>query len=170
MYSIKVDEDIFAILQKHARPLLDSPNSTLRRLLGVDPPLSLANTSPTASAAASADDDLEKLLHDVTARTRSKAPKADLKELSAAGLLHEGQTLFLVDYQGKRAQNCQATISGNYLRYNGQLHSMSSLAEARLKAAGFRSNSVRGPAHWVTDQDVSIRTLWDQLLEKRVNA
>jgi hypothetical protein len=34
--SIEIDDDIFALLQEHAEPLIDTPGSVLRRLLGLD--------------------------------------------------------------------------------------------------------------------------------------
>lgn len=34
--SIEIDDDIFALLQEHAEPLIDTPASVLRRLLGLD--------------------------------------------------------------------------------------------------------------------------------------
>jgi hypothetical protein len=37
MQKIEVDSDIFALLRKHAEPFSDTPNSVLRRLLGIDP-------------------------------------------------------------------------------------------------------------------------------------
>lgn len=37
MKEIEIDEDVFQLLEEHARPFTDSPNSVLRRLLGLDP-------------------------------------------------------------------------------------------------------------------------------------
>jgi hypothetical protein len=34
--SIDVDEDVFELLKQHAEPLVDTPNTVLRRLLGID--------------------------------------------------------------------------------------------------------------------------------------
>lgn len=36
MPTVYVDNDVFAELQKNAKPLVDNPNSVLRRLLGLD--------------------------------------------------------------------------------------------------------------------------------------
>jgi len=33
MISIEIDDDVFAYLQEHARPFVDTPSSTLRRLI-----------------------------------------------------------------------------------------------------------------------------------------
>lgn len=37
MPTIRVDEEVFRALQSQAQPLVDTPNSVLRRLLGLDP-------------------------------------------------------------------------------------------------------------------------------------
>jgi hypothetical protein len=158
MPTIKIDDDVFAFLQSHARPFVDSPNSTLRRLLKID--------SPPKDA----DNELDALLSEAVASARTKAPKTDLKELIRAGLVREGEPLFLVDYQGKRVPGKQATVHGSLLAYNGQFFSMSSLAEDLLKEIGFRSNSVRGPAHWANAAGTPMQTLWAQLLTARSNA
>lgn len=34
--TVRIDEDVWDLLSKHAKPLVDSPNSVLRRLLGLD--------------------------------------------------------------------------------------------------------------------------------------
>ena len=35
-HSIRVDDEIYTLIRKHARPLADTPNSVLRRLLRLD--------------------------------------------------------------------------------------------------------------------------------------
>jgi hypothetical protein len=164
MESIKVDNDVFSHLQKHARPFVDTPNSTLRRLLGIDS--DTTSSKPTTSLS-EADTDLDDLYAEVieAARGRSKAPKADLKLLVKSGLLKNDEKLCLVDYQGNKVQQCNAVISGGDLIYNGQRYSMSNLAQELLAKLGFKSNSVRGPAHWVTDEGKSIKVLWQQHLD-----
>jgi hypothetical protein len=113
-------------------------------------------------------DELEQLLDEaLAARPRLKAPKADLRELVQAGLLRNGEELYLIDYQGARVQQCKATVSGGFLQFKGQHYSMSDLARDLLKKVGFRSDSVRGPAHWANAKGVSVRDLWQQLLDKR---
>ncbi|MEU9412086.1 hypothetical protein AB0E08_41220 [Streptomyces sp. NPDC048281] len=49
--TIRVDDEVFAKLQGLAEPLVDTPNSTLRRLLGLDEPAS--GTSGGGSSALS---------------------------------------------------------------------------------------------------------------------
>lgn len=164
MESIKIDNDVFAFLQKHARPFVDTPNSTLRRLLGIDGAASKSKkVSPTVDA------ELDELLAEslATTRGRSKAPKADLEVLAQRALLRNGQKLYLVDYQGNRVQKLSpAVVSGSYVIYNDQRYSMSNLAQELLAKVGFKSNSVRGPAHWVTDDGKSIKDLWQQHLDQ----
>ena len=54
MKEIEVDEDVFQLLGEHARPFTDSPNTVLRRLLGLDhgeaqPPMRRAAPSTRAT-------------------------------------------------------------------------------------------------------------------------
>ena len=166
MESIKVDNDVFAHLQKNARPFVDTPNSTLRRLLGID---SATAATKTEKSSPTDDAELEELLAEGLAatRSRSKAPKADLEVLVKTTLLRNGQQLYLVDYQGNRVQKLSpAVISGGDVIYNNQRYSMSNLAQELLAKVGFKSNSVRGPAHWVTDDGKTIKDLWQQYLDQ----
>lgn len=165
MESIKIDNDVFAHLQKHARPFVDTPNSTLRRLLGID--VVVSTTSPKKPTPA-VDLELDELLAEslAAASSRSKAPKADLEVLVKNGSLQNGQKLYLVDYQDNRVKKLFAVISGGDLIYNDQRYSMSNLAQELLASVGFKSNSVRGPAHWVTDDGKSIKQLWQQHLDQ----
>jgi hypothetical protein len=157
--SIQVDAEVFAVLQKNAKPFLDTPNTTLRRLLGVD------REAPSGKAS-SADEELEALLEDSLASQRTKAPKANLKTLIRAGYLREGERLHLVDYQGKRVPNCEAMVSGASLTFKGQSYTMSNLAQELLVKVGFKSTSVRGPSHWVTSKNLSVTALWQQFQEQ----
>lgn len=160
---IEIDTDVFAFLQKNARPFIDTPNSTLRRLLGLDSArVQHQKKSPSVS-----DPELEVLLAESLAITaaRSKAPKADLQLLVQKGFLQNGQMLYLIDYQGNRVQKISASLSGADLIYNGQRYSMSNLAQQLLGQAGFKSNSVRGPAHWGTDDGKTVKDLWQQYLD-----
>ena len=159
MPTIQIDDEIFGLLQKNAKPFVDSPNSTLRRMLGLR--VNGAAVKPTE-----APDDLEELLKEAMAGRRTKAPKADLKALIQAGLLRNGERLCLVDYQGKRVTQYEAVVSGAHLEFKGQHYTMSNLAQDLLKKIGFKSDSVRGPSHWVTAKNVSIRDLWQQLMDK----
>lgn len=165
MQTIEIDTDVFAFLQKNARPFVDTPNSTLRRLLGLDG----AKVQPQKKSASGSDPELEALLAEslAIAASRSKAPKADLQLLAQKGLLRNGQKLYLIDYQGNRVQKISASLSGADLIYNGQRYSMSNLAQQLLGKAGFKSNSVRGPAHWGTDDGKTVKDLWQQYLDSQ---
>jgi len=155
---IKVDPEVFGYLQKHAIPFVDTPNTTLRRLLGIDqvsaPPVAEKQELP----------ELDELLAESMRlhRLRAKAPKADLARLAAGGLVQNGERLFLIDYQGNKHSEYSASISGGSLEYKGKSYSMSSLAQELLAQLGFRSNSVRGPAHWANAHGTTIKELWEQ--------
>ena len=163
METIEIDSDVFAHLQKHARPFVDTPNSTLRRLLGIDTSAAQAKKKSSHPP----DAELEALLAEslAAAAKRSKAPKADLQLLVQKGFLRNGQKLYVIDYQNNRVQKGSATISGGDLIYNGQRYSMSNLAQELLGQVGFKSNAVRGPAHWVTEGGKSIKDLWQQYMD-----
>lgn len=160
MPAIQIDDEVFGLLQKNAKPFVDSPNSTLRRMLGLPMRAPVSNASQVP-------DELDQLLEQAMAERRTKAPKADLKALVRAGLLHDGERLYLVDYQGKRIAPHEAVISGAYLEFKGQHYTMSNLAQELLKKVGFKSDSVRGPSHWVTAKNVSVKDLWQQLMDKQ---
>jgi len=158
--TIQIDDEIFGLLQKNAKPFVDSPNSTLRRMLGL-------RVNGVAAKVAEVPDELERLLRSAMDGRRTKAPKADLKALIQAGLLRNGERLYLVDYQGKRVPQYEAVISGALLEFKGQHYTMSNLGQELLKKIGFKSHSVRGPSHWVTAKNISIKDLWQQLIDKQ---
>lgn len=153
MQSIQIDDDVFAFLQKNAIPFVDTPNATLRRLLGIEKLV-----------------DLDQLLKESVENfenRRTRAPNANLKALVSAGFLKDGERLFLVDYQDQKIGGCEATVSGSSLVCKGQIASMSKLAQEHLKKVGFESESVRGPAHWINAKGVSVGKLWQQLKEQQ---
>lgn len=162
MQTIEIDTDVFTYLQKHARPFVDTPNSTLRRLLGID-------FSAAQKVMSHPDAEQGILLADGLAAgtSRAKAPKADLQLLVQKGYLRNSQKLYFIDYQGNRIQKISAVVSGAYLFHNGQRYSMSNLAQQLLGQAGFKSNSVRGPAHWITDEGKTIKDLWQEYLDSQ---
>lgn len=162
MQTIEIDTDVFAYLQLNARPFVDTPNSTLRRLLGLDNSKAIVQKK----AREASNSDLDALLAESLSivASRGKAPKADLQLLAQMGILRNGQKLYLIDYQGNRVQKISVSVSGADLIYNGQRYSMSNLAQQLLAQAGFKSNSVRGPAHWVTDDGKTIKDIWQQHL------
>lgn len=165
MVTIKIDSDVFAFLEKHAKPFVDTPNSTLRRLLGID--RDITSVKPR-SLTRTLEEELDGLRakSKVLTHNRSKAPKTNLESLARAGLIRNGEKLYLIDYKGNRVQKVQAVVSGNHLIYNGRPYSMTGIAKGELAKLGFRSKDVRGPAHWVTVRGKSVKDLWQQYLDK----
>ena len=162
MPSIQIDDEVFAVLQKNAKPFVDSPNTTLRRLLKIEPSL-----SPVPARESAVDDELEQLLQRAMEGRRSRAPKADLRALVRAGLVREGERLFLIDYQGQRVPQQEATVSDGMLTFKGRRYTMSNLAQDLLRKAGFKSSAVRGPSHWANGKGATVTALWQQSLEKQ---
>ena len=151
MYKIEVDESVYKFLERKVQGFGDTPNVVLRRLLGIgtlvsQPPKPVETKLPQKGK-------------------RSKAPKANFRDLVRVGSLSEGQVLYLHDYRGSKINGVQAHIQGNDLEYKGQLHSMSALARDQMKIQGYDNDSYRGPEHWFTAQGRSIKDLWDEYLK-----
>ena len=53
------------------------------------------------------------------------------------------------------------------LEFQELLISPSGLVETLLAEAGFRSDAVRGPMHWVTESGDTLAALWAKELSKR---
>ena len=152
MTKIQIDDEVFAHLQANAVPLVDTPNATIRRLLGMD-------RQPEGLPSASGD-----------APTRSRQPgrkqvSASLPTLVGTGALEQGETLRLVNYRGEAVPGSDAVIRGSELVWNGQPYSMSRLARILLTRQGYVSTDVRGPRHWVTAAGTSVLALWEEYLE-----
>jgi len=157
MPTLELDTDVVEAVKDRALPWVDrSPSDTLRRLLRIEPAANSSQRQP-ASAAATHEAPL------LPERPNGRAPKADLRQLIAAGFLSEGETLKLKDYSGNIIAGVQAEArASNKLIWNGRLYSMSKLAAAQLKKAGYSGHSVRGPAHWVTANGDSVLELWNR--------
>lgn len=145
MRRVEIDDDVYNYLQSQAIPFEETPNLTLRRLLGLG--RGLPPQTPKVALPA-----------------RGKERKADLTELVRAGLLVEAEELACHDYTGNALPDATARVSGDGLLFRGRHHSMSSLARELLRANGFSSSSVRGPSHWRTQSGVSVRELWERHL------
>ncbi len=159
MMSIQIDSEVFAYLQQHSKPLVDTPNTTLRRLLKLD----INQIHRESQSSTNHNDVLDDLLAEslrLYSEKPKKAPKADLNVLVKAGLLQNGQKLYFVDYKSNRVNNLYSTVSNNRLLFNEHSYSMSDLARELLKKIGFSSESVRGPTHWVTESGLTISDLW----------
>ena len=154
MRNIEIDDEVFGYLQSKAIPFVETPNLTLRRLFSLnDKSTRVENHSSQI------------VQEQRKGRLRKKQPKTDLSKLVQVGLLQEGQTLCLIDYQGKKIPGYDTTVSGNKLLWNNELFSMSELAKECLKKEGFSSESVRGPAHWLNADGISVKELWKQYLK-----
>ncbi|MBN9133889.1 MAG: hypothetical protein J0H48_11075 [Nitrosospira multiformis] len=182
MQFIEVDNDVFAYLQKHAQPFIDTPSSTLRRLLGIDsinPQIATTHKEFVEDSDSQIKQKLtefsdangisgkfkESLTESSRIAWRLKKPKTDLSKLIQANFLRDGQKLYLVDYQGNRVRQFSATLSVNSLIYNNRKYSMSNLAQKLLTEVGFQSSSVCGTARWVTEEGKAIQDLWKRYLE-----
>ncbi len=152
MKTIEIDDEVFAYLQSNAIPYLETPNLTLRRLFKLNGK-ALSGVISKGQTPQSKD-------------IRERQPKADLQTLIKSDILREGQTLFLHDYQGRGIEGYEAIVSGKSLLWNGEMFSMSDLAKICLNKEGFRSNSVRGPAHWYNSDGISVKKLWNHFLNK----
>ena len=148
MRKIEIDDEVFGYLQSKAVPFVETPNLTLRRLFNLNGKSAKSDKTPSQIVQA------ERI-----GQIRKKQPKTDLSKLIQVGLLREGQTLYLLDYQGKRIPGYDATISGKNLLWNNELFSMSELAKECLKKEGFSSESVRGPAHWSNADGISVKAV-----------
>ena len=146
MRIVEIDDEVFAYLQGKAVAFLEQPNDTLRRVLGIEPALVNPIERPGIGG-------------------RLKRQKVDLRSLRDAGLLSEGQQLFLHDYKGRRLDGFVAEVRANNLMWNGRRYSMSRLACELLGQHGYSSDSVRGPAHWFTGEGISMLKLWNRLNE-----
>ncbi|MGD8562172.1 MAG: hypothetical protein PVG03_06540 [Desulfarculaceae bacterium] len=150
MKTIQIDDEVWAFLSSQAVPFVEKePNQTLRRLLGLDSPKDITSSKNLT-----------------TVPIRRKQQRTNLLLMTKSGQLEQGQKVFLCDYRNNVLRKYQATIFGQRLKFEGRLYSMSELARILLKKEGYASNSVRGPAHWCTEDGVSIRQLWDQYLNK----
>jgi hypothetical protein len=143
MVSIEIDDELYAYLSKQAIAFVDkTPNDVLKRLLKI-------HKTPVQTPKSS------------NSLIRKKSPKTNISYLMNAGLLVDGQNLFLSDYQGNRIKNISAKVNNGLLHYNGKGYSMSDLARILLKNNGFQSDSVRGPLFWYTESGKSVKELWD---------
>jgi hypothetical protein len=155
MKTIEIDDELYSYLVEQAIPYEDkTPNDTIRRLFRCvkEPGLSRIKPSP------------QRMSHKVGG---GKAPKVRLSVLVDAGILEEGQILHLRDYSKRRKiPNSKATIHREGLLKDGVSYSMSKLAKELFQKEGFTTPSVQGPVYWYTDDNVSIKNIWDEYLEK----
>lgn len=159
MHLIRVDDEVYALLERSARPFVDTPNATLRRLLGLGQPASDASLTESSREP----DEFDAILDEATfgtRRPRARAERVDLAALVRSGAMREGEKLRLVDFAGRKVPGVEARLEGSRLRHGGRSHSMSALARQLLGAEGYRSEAVRGPAHWVNARGESVLAVW----------
>ncbi|MET9555266.1 hypothetical protein [Streptomyces sp. NPDC006645] len=94
--TIRIDDEVFAALQGYAEPLVDTPNSILRKVLGVGGP------------AATVEDD----------QGEEGFPQSGLAPQLAAGKLHVGQRLVWKRRNLQREHVAEVLANGN-LRVEG---------------------------------------------------
>lgn len=165
MPTIELESDVIEAVKARAIAWVDrTPSDTLRRLLGLAdlgqaPPV--RSHHPTAGTAPGGQAD-----------EPGRARKADLGALITAGLLQNGQTVYLRNYSGEIVPGVEAQISSpNKLVFNRRRYSMSNLAAEQLqKTGGYAAQAVRGPAHWVTEEGQSILDLWREYSRQRRQA
>lgn len=146
MVNIEIDEEVYSFLTHQAIAFVEkTPNDVLKRLLNVNKPA----VEPKNNSGVS---------------RRRKKPKTNLSDLVSAGFLVNGQELFLHDYHGKKIEGNEAKLLNGFLEFNSKSYSMSDLAQILLKENGFKSDSVRGPLFWYTENGKSIKELWDVFL------
>lgn len=156
---LRVDDEVFAALEKRARPFIDTPNSTLRRVLRLDPLPPTGDRAEAGDAASEADAFLDEAIFGARG-TRRRAAKVDLDVLVRQRALREGERLRLVDFRGERVGRREAVVDSGRLRFAGKLYSMSALARRWLTEAGYASGAVRGPAHWMNAKGRTVLELW----------
>jgi hypothetical protein len=166
MRKFPVDDDLVTMIWEMAKPQPFEDltfSDALRRVLSV------ADDSLTAAKAAPSTD-TNALLANLAAmppHARTRAPKADLRELVRLGILKDGQELIFFDYKGHPQSKHRAKVAGADLTYKGTRHSMSGLSSLLLKQDGYIAEAVRGPDHWGTVEGKRIRELWEDVLAQR---
>lgn len=177
MKSFPVDDEVVAAVWRKANPKPFENltfNAALRDILGLPGSRSneLAPSTPetTVAGATRSRPGIEGMSDRISRGSApTKAPKADLRLLIAAGLLRDGEPLYLIDYRGNRVNQYKAVVANGRLGFEGNLYSMSLLARDLLQKLGFQSEFVRGPAHWVNADGRSIKELWERYLETQEN-
>ncbi len=161
MMKIEIDQEIYRLLESHAQPFVDSPNSTLHRLLAQY--LTDLKPGDSQKKVRVSKPSIKKENVAEIQKTKRRLPKADLGKLISAGLLTVGQKLFLIDYTGKRVPGFAAIVDPKGLVYHEVVYAMSKLAGLGLAKVGYKNSSIRGPERWENQDGVSVLTLWNTL-------
>ena len=148
MNTIQIDDEVYQALEQKVRGFKETPNSVLRRILG----LSGSDVPHTQTEAA------------VFKRVRSKAPRVDLSKLTQIGSITDGEPLSFRDYQQNKVNGVDAVVRGKQLEYEGKRYSMSALTHKIMKRQGYTSSAYRGPLFWYTRNGKSVHDLWQEYL------
>jgi hypothetical protein len=98
-----------------------------------------------------------------------RAEKVTMQDLVDAGLLQDGETLYLFYHQRIPQETAQVVARQNKLRYakDGRLYSRSRLASKLLRQHGLIHNpSVQGPKHWVNHTDTTLDALNERVRDQ----
>jgi len=148
MKTIKIDNEVYAFLQKKAIVFEENPNDVLRRIFNLNQVNTPQKPAPDAN------------------RIPYKQPKTNLPDLIRLGVLSEGQKL-IFQHGTKSLTEYTATISGKGLIWKGKSYSMSELAGKALETIGLDGTSVRGPLFWFTEDGKSIKDIWEHYVRKQ---
>lgn len=101
-----------------------------------------------------------------------KARRVTLQELVDAGLIKDGQTLFLFYNQRISDEQVQIVVPSNKVKYkkDGKLYTTSNLTLSLLKKyklIGSDRTAIRGPLHWQTEDGRILNDLNEQVRRKR---
>lgn len=163
MRKIEIDDELYTFILGKMRAFEETPSIVLRRELGLNGVVGVRSQLTPALVGRTVRG------QDFSANRRErtgKGPKVDLVALISSGVLRDGQTLFLYDYQRKQVPGYEAKLASRFLIHEGRPFSMSDLARQFLQKEGYQSNSVRGPMHWGTAEGVTIRDMWEKHLER----
>lgn len=155
--NIEVDDDVFKFLEDNSKGFFDTPNRTLRRLLGMVGEIeNRADDEPETN-----DNDSEK-----SAPVKRREARTDLKELVLYGFLKENEPLTLYGDDGRPIPNSEAHVENGYLKWNQDFYSMSPLAIKLFEEkTGIRHKSLRGPLYWRNAEGKSVKALWEEYLK-----
>ncbi|MEU3684543.1 DUF4357 domain-containing protein [Streptomyces sp. H23] len=130
--TIRVDNEVYEELQKRAKPFVDTPNSTLRRVLG----LTEQATGSGGTAVA------------------LSAPEAALRPLLADGRLHPGQRLVWRRRNLNRVHYAEVLANGTLRLEDGSVHDTPSGA-----ATALAGNPQNGWKAFTTEDGILLRDM-----------
>lgn len=188
MPTIEIDDDVLAHIEAHASGFSATPNSVLRRLLGMDGgtvrpdrqgcsdhtgqggPGGFGAGGPNGWGPSAPNRFFGKGGRGGPGRfggpprPRMRQPRASLSTLVTAGILKEGQKLILKDFKGEPVPEVEAEVKDGQVWFGDRNWAMSKLAGRELGRRGYGSPAFRGPNHWFTEDGRSIRELWEEYL------